>query len=168
MASLAACAKQDSAASAPPCPNIIIVKDTSELTAFRPGPGRDLTDVVFDAKLGRYAGDCETSLEKDRTGTVSVDLKLFFEATRGPANDTREGKFSYYVAVAKRGGEILAKKVFDAGLKFEGNRNRVGVMQELSQEIPLHKDQLGEDFDIYVGFQLTPEQLQFNRGKVAR
>jgi len=167
LAGLAACDQQDSPV-APPCPNIIIVKDTSELTTFRPGAGRDLTDVVLDAKISRYDGSCETSLERDRSGTVSVDLQLFFEANRGPANDTGEGKFSYYVAIADRAGKILAKKVFDTSFAFEGNRTRLAAMEELTQEIPLRTDQLGEDFDVFVGFQLTAEQLDYNRGNRLR
>ncbi len=164
---LAACDSQE-AVLAPACPHIVIVKDTAELTAFRPGPGRDLTDVVFDARIDGFDGTCETDLDDDRSGQVDVDLQLVFEATRGPANTTRQGKFSYYVAIADRGGAILAKKVFDTELEFEGNRSRVGGIEELTQEIPLRPGQLGEDFDIFVGFQLSPEQLNYNRAKRVR
>jgi len=164
---LAACSIGETAV-APECPHIIIVKDTAELTAFRPGPGRDLTDVVLDARIDRFDGECETDLESDRSGRVNVDLQLIFEATRGPANETREGKFSYYVAIGDRGGAILAKKVFDTSFEFAGNRNRIGGAEELTQEIPLKPGDLGDDFDIFVGFQLSPEQLAYNRAKRAR
>jgi hypothetical protein len=167
MFSLVACSSEESVI-APACPNIIIVKDTSEMTSFRPGPGRDLTDVVLDARITRFGGSCETSLENDRSGQVEVDLQLFFQATRGPANDTREGEFSYYVAIADRGGAILAKKVFVTEFEFEGNRTRIGAVEELTQEIPLRPGELGEDFDIFVGFQLNPEQLDYNRDKLRR
>ncbi|MFT5181762.1 MAG: hypothetical protein ACI8S3_001647 [Alphaproteobacteria bacterium] len=153
---------------APPCPHIVIVKDTAELTTFRPGPGRDLTDVVLDARINRFEGECETDLESDRSGKVNVDLQLIFEATRGPANETRTGDFSYYVAIADRNGAILAKKVFATQFVFEGNRNRLGGLEELTQEIPLRAGQLGEDFDIFVGFQLNAEQLDYNHAKQIR
>lgn len=153
---------------APPCPHIIIVKDTAEMTTFRPGPGRDLTDVVLDARIDRFDGECETDLESDRSGQVNVDLQLFFEAIRGPANTTREGKFRYYVAIGDRTGAILAKKLFSTEFEFEGNRNRIGAAEELTQEIPLRPGDLGDDFDIFIGFQLSPEQLDYNRAKRAR
>ena len=167
MFTLVACAN-DEAAVAPACPNIVIVKDTAELTTFRPGPGRDLTDVVLDARIDRFDGECETDLEPGGSGQVNVDLQLFFEAVRGPANDTRAGKFSYYVAIGDSTGRILAKKVFDTAFEFEGNRNRVGGAEKLTQEIPLKSGDLGEDFDIFIGFQLNPEQLDYNRAKRAR
>ena len=167
MFTLAACSSGESAL-APQCPHIIIVKDTAEFTAFRPGPGRDLTDVVLDARINGFDGECETDLESNRSVKVTVDLQLIFEATRGPANKTREGNFSYYVAIANRRGNIIAKKVFDTELEFEGNRNRIGGVEELTQEIPLRPDELGEDFDIFVGFQLSPEQLDYNRSKLKR
>ena len=167
MFTLVACSPEESV-NAPACPHIIIVKDTAELTTFRPGPGRDLTDVVLDARIDRFNGSCETDLEKDRSGQVGVDLQLFFEATRGPANDTRKGNFNYYVAIADRSGAILAKQVFDTEFEFEGNRNRIGGVEELTQKIPLRTGELGEDFDIFIGFQLNPEQLDYNRAKRAR
>lgn len=167
MFTLVACASEESP-TAPACPNIVIVKDTAELTAFRPGPGRDLTDVVLDARIDRFDGECETDLEPGRIGTVSVDLQLFFEAIRGPANTTRQGEFSYYIAIGDRNGKILAKKVFSTEFEFEGNRNRIGAAEELTQEIPLGSGDLGDDFDIFVGFQLSPEQLDYNRAKRAR
>lgn len=167
MFTLAACSAEETA-TAPACPTVIIVKDTADLTTFRPGPGRDLTDVVIDARLARFDGSCETDLENDRSGQVNVDLQLIFELIRGPANKTREGEFSYYVAIAARDGTILAKKVFNTGFEFEGNRNRIGGIEELTQEIPLRPGQLGEDFDIFVGFQLNPDQLDYNRAKLGR
>ena len=167
MFTLVACASEESA-SAPECPHIIIVKDTAELTAFQPGPGRDLTDVVLDARVSGFGGSCETDLERDQSGEVTVDLQLAFEAVRGPANRTREGKFSYFIAIGDRGGAILAKEVFETEFEFEGNRTRVGALEELSQAIPLRPGQLGDDFDIFVGFQLSPEQLDYNRAKLAR
>ena len=166
MFTLAACAAEESA-SAPACPTIVIVKDTADLTMFRPGPGRDLTDVVIDARLSRFDGSCETDLENDRSGQVTVDLQLIFEVERGPANQDPRGQFSYYVAIAERETSvILAKKVFETGYEFEDNRRRIGGLEELTQKIPLRSGELGENFDIFVGFQLNPEQLKYNRAKL--
>lgn len=167
MFALAACSNNESAI-APACPNIVIVKDTAELTTFRSGPGRDLIDVVLDARIDRFAGSCETDLDDDKSGEVIVDLQLFFEATRGPANSAREGSFTYYIAIADRSGDVLAKKTFSTDFAFEGNRNRIGGVEELTQEIPLDAGELGEDFDIFVGFQLSGEQLNYNRAKQIR
>ena len=93
-------------------------------------------------------------------------MQLIFEVIRGPANETRNGQFNYYVAIANSEGSILAKKVFNTGFEFEGNRNRIGGLEELTQKIPLRPGERGEDFEIYVGFQLSPEQLDYNRAKL--
>ncbi|MDH3738549.1 MAG: hypothetical protein OER92_05095 [Alphaproteobacteria bacterium] len=168
MFTLAACSSTDEVVIAPACPNVVIVKDTAEMTVFQPGPGRDLTDVMLEGRVVRFDGECSTDLERDKSGTVTVDLQLIFEVLRGPANDTAGGSFRYFVAIANRDGDILAKKVFDTEFEFEGNRPRVGGIEELTQEIPLKAGELGEDFDIFVGFQLDPEQLKYNRAKGAR
>lgn len=166
-AALGACAQQDEE-SGPLCPNIIIVKDTSEYTAFKPGPGRDLTDVVMEARLDRFSGFCETDLDRDRSGEVTLDLRLIFQATRGPASTSRAARFPFFVAIADREGNILAKEIFESEFEFEGNRTRIGVFEDLTPEIPLAPGQTGEDFDIFVGFQLTGEQLDYTRSRNVR
>jgi hypothetical protein len=153
---------------APPCPNIIVVQDTAEVTKFRHGPGRDLTDVVIDAKLERFSGFCETGYDDDVAEEVTVELKLFFTVTRGPANTDRRGRVDYFIAIADADERILAKQVFSTTVTFEGNRNRVVTFEELEQEIPLSVGQLGDDFSVFVGFQLNADELVYNRAKLLR
>lgn len=150
----------------PPCPQILVPRETASATQFAEGPGRDLTDVVFEARVDRFSGFCETDIDyDDKTGEVEVELYLFFDAVRGPANTSRQGKLSYYVAIADKEENILQRRVFDSDVVFEGNRHRLQVREELTQTIPLSAGQLGDDFRIYVGLQLSEEQLEFNRNK---
>lgn len=164
---LAAC-QQGQAVTAPPCPNIVIVQDASELTQFLPGPGRDLTDVTLEAEVADFRGFCDTDLEDDRTGTVDVELQLVMVATRGPAATTRDATVRYFVAIADRDENILAREEFDTSISFEGNRNRVGFAEDLAQKIPLRVGQLGDDFNVFVGFVLTDEDLKYNLNKRGR
>ncbi|MBO6782148.1 MAG: hypothetical protein JJ899_02580 [Alphaproteobacteria bacterium] len=166
---LTACQQPAPPSAAPECPQIAIVQDASELTLFTPGPGRDLTDVTLEAKVAEFGGFCETDIDEDTgTGEVEIDMRVLFEATRGPASISRQQVVSYFVAISDREENILARQVFDITLEFEGNRNRLGVVEDLRQRIPLRAGQLGEDFSVFIGFQLTDEQLRFNRTKLGR
>ncbi|MGE0256647.1 MAG: hypothetical protein AB7N54_11280 [Alphaproteobacteria bacterium] len=149
----------------PPCPAIVVVGETAELTQFRPGPGRDLTDVIAEGRIDRFDGFCETERKRDGTGEVSVELQLFFAIARGPANTTRTATYEYFVAVADKSERILAKQTFSADVAFEGNRNRLTAFETLEQTIPLAANQDGGAFTVYVGFQLTPDQLDYNRAR---
>jgi len=164
---LAAC-EQGPQASAPPCPNIVVVQDASELTQFLSGPGRDLTDVTLEAQIADFRGFCDTDLEDDRSGTVDVDLQLVMVATRGPAAATRDATIRYFVAIADTEENILAREEFETSITFEGNRNRVGFAEELTQEIPLQAGQLGDAFNVFVGFVLTDADLTYNLNKRGR
>ena len=165
---LAAC-QQGPERLAPACPTIAIVQDASELTLFVDGPGRDLIDVTLEARIMEFAGFCDTDLDEDTgAGRVDIDLELLFQAKRGPASANLEAQLSYFVAITDKDEVILARENFTIDLKFEGNRNRIGAVETLAQKIPLKSGEFGEDFKVFVGFQLSEEQLRFNRIKLGR
>ena len=152
----------------PPCPDIVIVQDAAEVTQFLPGPGRDLTDVTLEAQVAAFRGFCDTDIGDDGTGAVDVELELLMIATRGPAAATRDALVSYFVAIADKQENVLARAEFESAITFECNRNRIGFAEELTQRIPLDRGQLGDDYSIFVGFVLTDEDLRYNRNKRGR
>lgn len=159
---LAACSAPD-ISSIPPCPNVVIVDDIAQVTKFLDGPGRDLTDVVLEVAIASFDGTCTTDFDAGAAGQVAVDLVLVVEATRGPANEDRQGRYDFFIAIAESEGDIVAKRVFPGEVVFEGNRNRVAAQEELTQTIPLRLGQDGADYDILIGFQLTADELVYAR-----
>lgn len=144
-----------------PCPRVAILADTASVTQFRPGAGRDLTDVTYEAEITGFKGACEY---KDRGETVVVTAALQIVATRGPAGSAEAVSLPFFVAVADRGQSILAKEVFQSRIEFKPGRRRAGVEEEMEQKIPL-RGRRGTDYEILVGFQLDPGQLDYNRRK---
>jgi hypothetical protein len=140
------------------CPTVSIVRDAAEVVQFRPGPGRDLTDVVARGAIADFSGTCDYSDD----GAI-VDLDLVIIAERGPAAGGDQAQFEYFVAVADPNRTVLAKEQFRTGVTFEEGRDRGIAAEELEQIIPMSRTGLGQDYQILVGFQLTPEQLEFNR-----
>jgi len=140
-----------------PCPRAVTVADAASLTRFD-GTGRDLTDVLFEAEIAQIASACEYD-----EGVVDVTVQVQFVAQRGPADQQRRGDFAYFVAIADGEQTILARESFDAMIEFPGNRTRAGVVEELEQHIPLRADEPGAGYVIYVGFELTPDELAYNR-----
>ncbi len=151
---LAACAGD---APPPPCPQALRVPDAAQLVRFQ-GPGRDLTDVHFEAALTRVRLTCDYD-----DGVMEGLLEVTFEAMRGPADRKRRAPFSYFVAIATADKTVVAREVFELSVPFEGNRTRVMVSEELTPRIPLKAGQSALDYRIYVGFALTPEELRYNR-----
>lgn len=152
---LAACASQDEAP--PVCPEAIVIKDAERLVKFE-GAGRDLTDVRFELDVNEVQLVCEYDDE-----VIESALGIRFIAARGPADSERVASFSYFVAVATPDREILAREEFDLTIPFEGNRTRVVALEEVFPNIPLRPGRDGSDYLVYVGIQLTADELQYNR-----
>jgi hypothetical protein len=139
------------------CPDVSKVGDVSRLTRFVPG-GHDLTDVTFEAAVGQLAGSCSAS-----DGSVVVDLKVEFIASRGPANTTRKAPFTFFVAIVDKADNVLARQEFDSGVAFPGNQTRSSGVEELEQDIPVSNPLQGNQYRVFVGFVLTPEEVAYNR-----
>lgn len=154
---LAGCSVLEAPAPPPPCPKVVRVADAAKLTRFI-GAGRDLTDVAFEAELLDVSGTC--GYDDD---LIDVETLVKFVASRGPADQARRADFKYFVAIATRDKRIVGREVFESTIEFPGNQTRAGVVEELEQQIPLSAGKAGPDYVIYVGFELTPEEVEFNR-----
>jgi hypothetical protein len=146
-----------------PCPPIRLERTTAELTRFRPGPGRDLTDVVLEAELTGYQGTCAYN---DAGDAVTVELTLAFAAALGPAADDRTQAFSYFVAVPRFFPEPAGKKVFEATITFPEGTDRVRYAgEELAITVPLAEGTSARDVPVYIGFQLSEAEVEYNRNQ---
>lgn len=140
-----------------PCPEVVLLADAARQVKFN-GQGRDLTDVLFEADL--EAGRLVCTYDDEE---LDVDLQVRIIASRGPANSDRVANMNYFVAVARSDRTVLARRSFDIAIPFPGNRTRVSGLEEIGQVITLAPGEDGSNYLIYLGFDLTPEELQFNR-----
>ncbi len=143
-----------------PCPSVSILGETSEVTLFAEGRGQDLTDVVYRASIERVASNCDYTRSGD-TVTSTVAARLV--ATRGPAAQVSQETLVYFVAVVDKDQKVLARELFDSTFTFQANQRQAAAIEEIEQIIPIRGDLRGLDYEVLVGFQLTPEQLEFNR-----
>ncbi len=145
---------------APACPSVQTLAAADNVTKFRDGSGRDLTDVVMEAEIVGFDGFCETDIEKRR---VDVELIVTIDALRGPALREGSTELAYFVSVLDGDGEILRKPVFRTTFEFDGNVGRVRAQEELTLEIPVAPQFVGSDYDILLGFQLTGDERAYNQ-----
>ena len=146
----------------PPCPRISILGDAATLTRFRPGPGRDLTDVLYEGVVTGVTGSC--AYADDGKMALSMKVSLVIEAARGPANRDGRAPFPYFVGITDSSRNVLNKQRFNVTVVFPGNRTRLVVTDNpVVLEIPMKAGQSWQDFDIFVGFQLSRAELEYNR-----
>lgn len=143
----------------PPCPPVYILADAAKLTKFRPGPGRDLTDVEFEGEIVGFTGGCKY----DEKGAV-IDLQVSFDLKRGPANSDRKADFSYFVAIPYFYPSPEAKAEFATSVAFPEGANYVKYTdEEVVMRIPVKDKEIINKYEIYLGFQETQEELNRNR-----
>ncbi|GLQ05684.1 hypothetical protein [Sneathiella chinensis] len=143
-----------------PCPQVAVLPHADAITIFRPGQGRDLVDVQYEGVIAPVSGECSY---EDDDSVIAVDLILRIGAIKGPAATSQTQEFPYFIAVADRNKKILNKKVFTSPVSVPEGRRRGGVEEETVQRIPLPTGRFGPDYTIILGFQLTQEQLDYNR-----
>ncbi len=147
------------------CPTASIIGDAAQMTQFVDGPGRDLIDIQFDAEIEALASDCEYNRAQDRITTLTA---VRIVVSRGPAAQSSEATLPFFVAVVDDNQRVLARERFESTLVFDPNRQRTGVVEEIEEVIPLPAGLSGANYEILVGFELTSDQLDFNRRRRRR
>ncbi len=142
-----------------PCPPIVVVRDADQMTRFE-GAGRDLTDVIFQADLTGTGVTCSYD-----EAAIDVEMLVRIQARRGPADLTNRADLSYFVAISGREQNVIAREEFDVAVRLPSNGAKVSKVDEVKPRIPLAPGQNGADFRIYVGLQLSPEELEYNRAE---
>jgi len=161
---LAGCSSGDASMSAL-CPTGGIVPDANVLVQFRDGPGRDVTDVLVQGQVVDMRITCEYAKGRNAKPAVTLDLQIAFAAERGPAERTRKASLPYFVAIVDGERNIVAKETFRADFEWPDNRPRTGRVDQWEPHIPLKSNFDGPSFQILVGFQLTADQVAWNRAQ---
>ncbi len=147
-----------------PCPRITVLKNAAELTKFKEGPGRDIIDVLFEAKIANVLNACKYDVDYDtRAGSIHTQVAPVIAAQRGPADQSRKADVSYFIAIVDQNKKILEKTTFPLRLAFPGNLTQNEVRDEpIDLTIVTDGSRDGSDYEIYVGLQLTREEISYN------
>jgi len=150
----------------PPCPDVRVDNATANITQFRDGPGRDVGDIVYQAEIVSYRGTCTQDLENDE-GEAEVEMEIEFAMATGAASAKGEIPLYYFVALPQLFPDPAGKQIFELRRTGPGGASKVQRWTEtVSLTLPVTKARPSAAYDIYVGFQLTDEQLAFNRTRI--
>jgi hypothetical protein len=144
----------------PPCPPVLILKDAGSLTRYKPDAGKDITDVIFQGKIVDFKGLCDYNKERTR---VTINLNIAFDMTRGPANKSRKAAFGYFVAIPRFHPAPQGKRIFPLSADFPENSTRVRINDEVTLEIPIDRKVKRSEYAVYIGLDITQEELRANR-----
>lgn len=141
------------------CPRVAVLANAERLVKFRPGDGRDLTDVLVTGRVQDVQFECEY---EDDVLTVTMLLQML--VNRGPANRDRQAEFQYFIGVVKvLDGEqhVVNKQVYNVKMAFAENSRSALIEGDRSAKIKLDPEELGTSYSLLVGFQLSRKEFEF-------
>ena len=150
--------EQASEANPGPCPRAFSLYDAARIIEFD-GPER-FSSVAYSGEMGKVTSLCRY------VGTDPIKASLKFDANLGigPAAQSRTHTYRYFVAVTRKNIEVINKKYYPITVTFPPGIDRVAVTEEVGSIIIPRANETtsGENFEIIIGFDLTPNQAQFN------
>ena len=140
------------------CPKVLILGDAGTLVRFKPGPGRDITDILLEARIANFIGGCEYTKEG-----VEVRLRVLIAVERGAASRDSAISFEYFAAIPEFLPRPEGKRILPVRGEFPENLPRLVYQDEIDMFIPLADNATGPEKEIVLGFQLSPAELEYNR-----
>lgn len=141
------------------CPQVAAVRELAHITDFGRDDTPGLNSMVAAATIDSIDGDCAF-----RSTNVDADFDVHLSARRGSGLGGNQTEFPYFVAVLDQNNLPVSKQNLSAILRFSGNDTTVESIEKIHVKIPTDTSNTGE-WRVLVGFQLTPEQLAYNRQK---
>lgn len=145
-------------AAAGPCPYVKILYDAAryvELTGDRVAA----SNVGYTGEIEGLTSDCAYQSDEP----ITVHTRVLFNLGRGPQAQGDARTYRYWIAVTERNKAVLAKEYFDLPVDFDGAPT-ASVSQDQVVVIPrADATTSGDNFEILVGFDVTPQMAEFNR-----
>lgn len=153
-----------------PCPEYFILEDASTLTKFRDGPGRDLIDIEYRAKMQTIRLECTSSIDHDtKIGEMEIDVIPVIGAELGAAFQGTETVVPMFIVVTDPSKKIIYREETKMALSFEGNRTRLIAMAPATTIVaPITPEFSSKYYRIYGGFALTKEEAEYNRLQIQK
>ncbi len=145
-------------ANAGPCPTVRILYDAARYVELADGRA-STTAVGYTGEIEGVTSDCSYRNEEP----ITIDVDMLFRLGKGPRADGDSRTYRYWVAVTARDRAVLAKEYFDLPVIFNG-ADRTDVREQQRIVIPrADVTTSGANFEILIGFDVTPEMAAFNR-----
>ncbi|PZU56478.1 MAG: Tat pathway signal sequence domain protein [Brevundimonas sp.] len=145
-------------ANAGPCPYVKVLYDAARYVELADDRAT-IANVGYTGEIEGVSADCEYR-ESD---PIRLDMQILFDLGRGAQATGDRKTYRYWVAVTERNSAVLAKEYFDLPVDFQGQRE-TSVREERTIVIPrADVSTSGSNFEVLVGFDVTPQMAEFNR-----
>jgi hypothetical protein len=144
-----------------PCPSTQILREAASVTKFASNQPSGPTAVAYVGSIADAKLSC--SYDVNTQSRLTVVLGVQVAAERNPNLRVDAADLKYFVAIVNLRGEVQAKKEFPLTLPFPPGSTVASKVERIDQTIPLKYPQNGGSLQVWVGFQLSDAELQYNR-----
>jgi len=143
-----------------PCPRAFALYDASRYVEIRGDGAETFQNVGFTGEIDNVRSLCRYFGDRP----IIADLTMDFSLGRGPAAAGETVTYNYFVAATRKNVDVLEKAVYPLTVTFPAGQDRIRVSEKIDEiKIPRANDTTsGENFEIVVGFVVTPQQRAFN------
>ena len=143
-----------------PCPSALSLYDAHRVVRFN-GPDTVYDSVGFTGEILNVSSLCSYYGENPILANLEIDMAF----GRGPSAVGDTETYEYFVAVTRRDLAMIHKEVFPIRVRFPAGQDRVFLTETIDAiSIPRASETTsGVNFEILVGFELTDEELAYNR-----
>jgi hypothetical protein len=143
-----------------PCPFVKVLYDAARYVELK--DNQEKADAVgWTGEIQDVRSAC------DYKGSEPIHLRMAvdFSFGRGPQAKGSSKDYRYWVAVTARNKMVLDKQYFDVVGEFRPGQDRINVTDRLQNVLIPRADAKvsGSNFEVLVGFEVTPEMAAFNR-----
>jgi hypothetical protein len=142
-----------------PCPYVKVLYDAGRVVEFKDDK-ESLAQVAYTGEIDGVSSDCAYKADEP----IQVAVNVLFALGRGPQAQSPDKNYRYWIAVTDRNRSVINKEFFDLRVRFPDGKDRAYATEIIKDiEIPRSSASVaGNNFEILVGFDVTPKQAEFN------
>lgn len=143
-----------------PCPYVKVLYDAARYHEFK--DNKEATSAaMWTGEINGVTADCAYK----GGDPIQVAIDVGFSLGRGPQADGQSKTYRYWVAVTEKDATVLAKQWFELPVTFAPGQQRADVNTRLDGIVIPRADVSvsGSNFEVLVGFEVTPQMAAFNR-----
>lgn len=142
-----------------PCPYVKVLYDAARYIDFDQGVPSS-SNVRYSGEINGVSSDCAYKGDQP----ITVEMRIGFSLGRGPKAEGTAKTYRYWVAVTERNSRVLAKEYFDLPVNFDKG-DAIKVVNAKLENIVIPRAATtvsGANFEVLIGFDVTPEMAAFN------
>jgi hypothetical protein len=143
-----------------PCPFVKVLYDAARYVELKDGK-ETASAVGYTGEIEGLSSGCAYK----SADPIKVQVELLFGLGKGPTATSPQHTYRYWVAVTDRNNAVIAKEYFNLPVTFAAGQDRILMTDEIKGiVIPRVKPTVsGSNFEVLVGFDVTPDMVAFNR-----